>query len=389
MIEQENRSEVGEVASVTNGLVRERLGGGLPTTQQTQLENNTTIAPNIRPTYFSPTVDHFHSSLEGVNIGRVSNEHPISFINLSRDRRVFLKTTHFLTDFDDTIALGSGQHAHDNHEARFALALSSLLVDLDRKSPFLSRAHREELERSNGSRIFSPQEWQKEYEIYTGRPEEVVMAGMLERAQTLCNGVHQLRLPEYYEHLNHIHETQMAALLSRVTLDEGPISLARSVRSKGGKSAICSASGNEFLNPAAIHLLGGQQNVSSAFNAVFGGVAKKLQCGNYTGTGIAQSCQKLGIDPTQSIMLGDTISDVAAAIAGVPVIVIRVPDHGERESDEARGRAIYQKMQDLERKVHCTDSFKAIAATVIQVHDFSQLVIEHCPNLPQSTFQIP
>ena len=335
----------------------------------------------------SPTAQDF-SSFDGMTNIRVSTNHPTNFINAERSSKVEVQVGVGLTDCDDTLAKGSGEHAHDSYKARFALGLGSLLFSLHQKSPFLQREHLDEYQISGGTRVFPAHVWQSHYEPFTGRPELVVMECMLQRAQLLCDGIHQLRLEEYVDHLKHVHDKHMVSLLENVTLDESVVSISRAIRSKGGKTAICSASGNDFLDPAVVHLLNGQQNVSSTFNAVFGGVAKKLQCGNFTGEGITQCCQRLGVDPRKAIMLGDSISDVAAAIAGVPIIVIRPPQNGITESDEARATAIFQKMQDLQSKVHGTKSFKTTAATVIQVHDFSQLEIKYCPDIPQSTFRI-
>ncbi len=386
MIEQGNKIEASD--STRGGAKLGELLSGSHQEEQVlaappSLPNSPTLgAPQ------SPTAEHFHSPFENVTSIKVTTNHPVNFINADRACKVKVQTAVALSDFDDTAAKGSGEHAHDGHGARFSLGLSSLLVECDRKRSFLTREHYEELEKSGGTRIFPVNIWQNHYRPCTGRPELDVMKAMLQRAQLLCMGVHELRLEDFIDHLNLVHEKHMGALLANVTLDESVVELARTIKSKGGKTAICSASGNGFLDPAVVHLMNGQQNVSATFSAVFGGVAKKVQFGNYTGEGISECCQKLGVDPRKAIMLGDTCSDVAAGIAGVPLIFIRPPDHETSESDEARARAICQKMQDLQTNVHGAKSFSSTAATVIQLHSFSQISLEYCPDISQSRFEI-
>jgi phosphoglycolate phosphatase-like HAD superfamily hydrolase len=311
---------------------------------------------------------------------RQSEEFHIHCVRVPIGYKILIDCDHVISDFDDTIAHGSGEHAHDGPSARFARALSRCLWNLHADDQFLQEFFVERYQNSDNTTLFDAETW-AEYAQLGGKAEATVMQNIAAHA-SIVFGVN-ISEETYAQAVHDVVQEHLHALLARVTLDEGAVQFAERVVEAGGSAAICSASGNAFVVPAAIHLLG-KERLEAAFGHVVGGAKKKLDCGNYTGEGVAQTCERIDAIPQATVMLGDTMSDVAAIIAGVGTVVIRIPEYGVngRLSDEALQQAASDKVLQIESMVknlalnrgsELGRSLPGITPTVIFVQDFAQL----------------
>ena len=91
--------------------------------------------------------------------------------------------------------------------------------------------------------------------------------------------------------------------------------------------AVCSAAPVHM----ALGLLRGK-GLFDFFNAHVAGATKKTAAGGFVKDAAFRACSKLRVDPQKTVMVGDSISDVAtAALAGVRAAVIRIGPSAEQQ----------------------------------------------------------
>jgi phosphoglycolate phosphatase len=63
---------------------------------------------------------------------------------------------------------------------------------------------------------------------------------------------------------------------------------------------------------------------------------------------LQEACRRLGADPGEALMLGDSITDVdAARAAAIPVVCVRYGYHGEHAPEELGADALVDTLEDL------------------------------------------
>ena len=236
---------------------------------------------------------------------------PQGVVVLAPNQRVQLFAGFGIFDVDETQIEGTGEHVHDGSAGRFALGLSQLL------------AQREGITIPPTQSSFDDVSWQP-YRACTGRAELEVCKGMV----AIANVKFLSHQPDL-----HISPVELMTASHRV-LDDGWQSFIAKIRPIPGvhqllldfqrhniKLGICSASSEKFVVRAMSDLA-----LYHHFDHAVTGATKKVQDGQFDGSPVAEAVAALGGTPQRSVMFGDSLSDyAAAALAGVPIIILRLP----------------------------------------------------------------
>lgn len=287
-----------------------------------------------------------------------------------------------VTDNDDTFLLHTGEHIHDGHRARFALALSDLLVAYHNSTggSLLKQEHLEAYERTGS--IFDAEGWDQ-YRQKTGKSEDAVLEGILQLALERFDLMHHrdhITTDLYRSAVGKVLTEKFDSFMEHVETDEGLKSLFEEMNKQGVPVGVCSASSSQFVR-AAIRLAA----VDHLVNHYVCSAVKKKSCGEYLGDDLKRTCEALGGKPREAVMFGDTMNDIGAAVlAGVPVIIIRVPG-GVTGGDGSNASLVGQVHQQILNQVNTFGTQEHYQnqvfghgyesrPTVLLVHDFSQVI---------------
>jgi phosphoglycolate phosphatase-like HAD superfamily hydrolase len=301
---------------------------------------------------------------------------------IPQGRTVIIDCAIAVTDNDDTLLLHTGEHIHDGHRARFALALSDLLVahHYSTGGSFLTSDHLEAYQQTGS--IFDAEGWDH-YRQKTGKSEDTVLEGILQLALQRFDLTHHpehMTTDHYRDAVSKVLEVNFDSFMKRVETDEGLKSLFEEMQRQGVPVGVCSASSDKFVR-AALQLAG----VDHLVNHYVCSAVKKKSCGEYLGDDLKKTCEALGGKPREAVMFGDTMNDIGAAVlAGVPVIIIRVPG-GVTGGDGSNASLVGQVHQQILNQVNTFGTQQHYQTqvlshgydsrpTVLLVHDFSQVI---------------
>jgi len=317
---------------------------------------------------------------------RESLSNPISIIRVQGD--LFIEMAAIVSDHDETISIGTGEHVHDGYLARFAQGLSLLLVELDQESGrrILSDAQRRRYVEAGS--IFTEDDWAP-FRGQSGKSEDAVINGMLEVARErfrLAAFGKSLAASDLKNRVDLVLECGFHALMEKVEVDEGITSLFKEAQASGIPIAVCSASQKEFVEKALAHM-----GVQHLVHSIVGNARKKTGVNSFDGRDIRQACLDIGVDPSQAVMFGDSIGDVgAAALAGIGVVVICARHQERGAAPDAAEAAVLGAVDAAESHPNCpftnqVNSFQDQShyhrelmghghpITVLLVDDFSQV----------------
>jgi phosphoglycolate phosphatase-like HAD superfamily hydrolase len=239
---------------------------------------------------------------------------PVGTVVLKPDQIVRIFSDYAVFDVDETQIEGTGEHVHDGPAGRFALALSQLL------------AAREGMTIPPTQSSFDSVTWQP-YRACTGRSEPEVCKGMVDIANVAFFAERRelfISAEELMDASHKVLNDGWQNFVTKIRAIEGVNELLLKFRGAGVKLGICSASSEKFVIPAMSYL-----GLLTHFEegATVTGATKKIEDGRFDGSDVAASIHSLGGLPWRSVMLGDSLSDyAAAALAGVPVIILRLPN---------------------------------------------------------------
>ena len=336
----------------------------------------------IKPAGRVLSFEHCAVAASARTVARTQTQTCIDIRFIKKEHPVVIDCNLAVTDNDDTLLLHTGEHIHDGHKARFALGLSDLLVryHLESGNPFLNSEHLKIYE-DTGS-IFTRESWDR-YRQQTGKSEDAVINGILELALErfdLTNHRKHITKDHYQLAVSKVLEKKFAAFMQHVKTDQGLKKLFQEMVNQKVPLGVCSASSAAFVKNA-LKLA----EVDHLVTAYVCSAVKKSGDGEYIGEDLRSTCERLGGRASQAVMFGDTMNDIGAAVlAGVPVIIIRVPG-GVAGCDGANAALVGQMHQQILNQV---DSFGnqesyqrtvlehgyTIRPTVLLVDDFSQVV---------------
>jgi phosphoglycolate phosphatase-like HAD superfamily hydrolase len=309
------------------------------------------------------------------------NESCVEIRCIPAGSKILIRCNGVVTDNDDTVLLHTGEYIHDGHKARFAIALSELLVEHHKSgNKILDDLHLSRFTETGS--IFEGDDWQG-YRGKTGKSEDTVLSGILDLAHErfdLAQGTISLNL--YREKTADVLARKFDDFMRDVVLDGGLQGLFRSLVEAGVPLSVCSASSEMFVQKALENA-----GVANLFINLVCSAVKKTADGNYSGNDVRRACASLKVDPRQVIMFGDTMNDVGAAkLAGIPLTIIRIPGGigGGEGSNAAIFGQLHASMQanvetfgrnpDYKQKV--LGQGHAQKPCVLIVHDFSQVVFD-------------
>ena len=301
---------------------------------------------------------------------------PIRVIELSHEK-VRVRTDGIVSDHDETISIGTGEHVHDGHVARFAQGLSLALLEHNEvaNDPFLKTEHLSRFVMTNS--IFCPNEWLP-FKGQSGKSEDQVLRGMLtvsfERFK-LDQFDFEALLDRVTHHAGTVLRHGFQDFMKNVTLDQGLARTLERANKEGIPIAVCSASQEHLVIETLRHfeLMSKDGSMSvDIVDVVIGNAVKKVDANTFCGAAIAKACQELSVAPARTIMFGDSIGDVAAAArAGIGSIFVCV-----REPHMLQG--IRKEIESFQRQERYNKELmgKGEPITVYLVNSFSQVEVE-------------
>jgi phosphoglycolate phosphatase-like HAD superfamily hydrolase len=242
---------------------------------------------------------------------------PQGTVVLQPNQIVRIFSNYAVFDVDETQIEGTGEHVHDGPSGRFALALSQILAAREGATipPTQSR--------------FDATTWQL-YRACTGRSEPEVCKAMVDIANVAFFSDRRHLFITANELMDASHKVLAdgwQSFITKIKPIPGVHDLLLKFRGNSVKLGICSASSEKFVLRAMADL-GLLDHFDT--NATVTGATKKITDGCFDGSPVERTIQALGGQPSQAVMLGDSLSDyAAAALAGVPLIILRpVKDEG-------------------------------------------------------------
>jgi beta-phosphoglucomutase-like phosphatase (HAD superfamily) len=302
---------------------------------------------------------------------------PIKVVELL-EGTVHVQTDGIVSDHDETISIGTGEHVHDGHVARFAQGLSIALLEYHQDSsatPFLSTAHLARFVDTNS--IFSPPEWVP-YKKQSGKSEDQVLRGMLRVAFERFN-IDEFEFDALLERFSHhagmVLKHGFHDFMQNVTLDRGLARAFETAKQEGIPIAVCSASQEHVVIETLKHFELKSKDLSASvdvIDVVIGNAVKKVDSSTFCGADIARACKELEVKPSQAVMFGDSIGDVAAAArAGIGTIFICVREPEMMHSLKNEIESFQNQDRYNKELVSRGDPI-----TVYLVSDFGQVEIE-------------
>ena len=301
---------------------------------------------------------------------------PIKVVDLSHGK-VRVRTDGIVSDHDETISIGTGEHVHDGHVARFAQGLSLALLEHNEatSTPFLKTAHLSRFVVTNS--IFCADEWLP-YKSQSGKSEDRVLRGMLEVAFerfSLDRFDFEDLLERFTHHSAAVLKHGFQDFMKNVSLDQGLASAFEKANKEGVPIAVCSASQEHVVIETLKHfdLVAKDGSVScDVVEVVIGNAVKKVDAHTFCGAAIAQACEELDVEPARAVMFGDSIGDVAAAArAGIGTIFVCV-----RESHNLPG--LRKEIDSFQRQDRYNKELvgRGEPITVYLLNGFDQVEIE-------------
>ena len=248
-------------------------------------------------------------------------------------------------DIDDTLIKGSGEHLHDGPNGRFARALVMLLEAYGRK--------------------FNLADWPN-YRALTGKTESLV-----------CQDICRLASREYGGNLDPVVYRSLAR---QIVLDD-PESFTASLRPVDGVKALLNnlkAAGSSLVTcSCGDHLVMNavmrQFKLKHLFEWVRGSADKRTSTG-FSGATVAEVAHYMKRACRSCVMVGDSMSDVGAATrAGLPLVVVRLPDWSE---------AAVQKFQADYEMFKARYPRAAARTSVVLIQDYGQISAVATCSLP-------
>ena len=298
---------------------------------------------------------------------------------------ILIRCNGVVTDNDDTVLLHTGEYIHDGYKARFAIALSELLVGYHKSGNGILKDLHLSRYTETGS-IFDANDWQG-YRGKTGKSEDTVLSGILDLAHDrfdLAQGT--ISLDSYRDQTTDVLTRKFDDFMRDVVLDGGLQGLFRILVGAGVPLSVCSASSEMFVQKALDNA-----GVAELFDKLVCSAVKKTANGNYSGDDVRRACASLKVDPRQVIMFGDTMNDVGAAkLAGIPLTIIRIPGGigGDEGTNAARFGQLHAGSRDEmqanvetfgrnpEYKQKVLGQGHAQKPHVLIVQDFNQVVFD-------------
>lgn len=231
-----------------------------------------------------------------------------------------------ISDHDETISIGTGEHFHDGHLARFAQGLSLALLEHHGNEAFLSSEYVDRYRLTNS--LFGSDEWAT-YKSQSGKSEDQVLRGMLEVAFERF-GLDRIDFQDLLERFTHhsalVVKHSFQKFMENVSLDQGLASAFQRANEEGVPVAVCSASQEHVVIETLKHFNLVSKDSSGSCDVVevvIGNAVKKVDAQTFCGAAVEKACAELGVKPARAVMFGDSIGDVAAAArAGIGTIFI-------------------------------------------------------------------
>lgn len=271
-----------------------------------------------------------------IKTDRVDLSRPITVIDRPRGR-LLVRADVIISDHDETISIGTGEHVHDGHLARFAQGLSSTLVDYQNSSglSFLDPEHTERYGRTNS--IFSPKEWET-FKGQSGKSEIEVLRGMLRVAFErfpIPEDEFDSLLRQFGDNANRVLAHGFLKFMENVKIDPGMERVIGNALNAAIPVAVVSASQRRVVLETLSHFgirIKEKAGEGLSIDVVIGNAVKKVNDTTFCGKSIMAACNELQVHPNQAVMFGDSIGDVAAAArAGIKTILICPRSDKDRE----------------------------------------------------------
>ena len=266
---------------------------------------------------------------------------------LSPDSQVLVKAAGVSTDFDETTAKGTARHIHDGAEGRQAKGFLKVC------QRYFGDQNVQFLEAQNFVRW-----WNSEGISCLGNSEEK-NARLLLAAVTTKLGI-SLEGQDFENVFNDLSANIGSAfarnfytMIQNVSVMKGVERLFIEARKEEIPLVLCTASGQKVILPtlAALSLQHHFRNPDENGKLqVITGATKKD--GNvYRGEDVKRACALIETHPARCAMLGDTMSDIAAAgLAGIHVVVIRPSLLDETNHRIGRPHTFEEACDIMERK---------------------------------------
>lgn len=333
------------------------------------------------------------STLENTQDRR--NLAPMSVIKVAPNQEVILSGFKaILTDNDDTLSRGSGELAHDGPRGAYAMLLSRRLVEalpsLAEGSQFYE----------TGSLFETEAEWRK-YRQVLGKPPAMNIECLYQTAEVEFNevGLKISRSPSDIDLIDELYRGQGIELMENISSSSGDTNshwleviepdkhLLDFIRSADKPIAMVTASG-EVYTDTILKL----NDLDKVFQVRVCNASKKTNDG-FSGNDIIRACEELGVDPKNTIMFGDSMSDIGAAkLAGVPITIIRLYDHHAHSAGETQvSKERHEKLADeIQKFRENPDNIQKMATSkyplkVFIVDCFSQVKLSDDQTLERDT----
>lgn len=312
---------------------------------------------------------------------------PMRVINLAPNQDILLSGFHaILTDNDDTLSRGSGELAHDGPRGAYAMLLSRKLFEA---MPALTEGTQFH---ETGSLFETEDEWRK-YRQVLGKPPAVNIECLYQTAEVefADQGLHIPRNPADIDLIDELYRGQGIEVMEHISsagrdtnshwleVIEPDRHLLDFIRSADKPIAMVTASG-EVYTDTILKL----NDLDKVFKVRVCNASKKTNDG-FSGADIIRACEELGVDPKNTIMFGDSMSDIGAAkLAGVPITIIRLYDHHAHSAGATR--APVERHNKLEQEIkkfrENPDNIQKMASSqyplqVFIVDCFSQVKLSH------------
>ena len=284
--------------------------------------------------------------------------------------KLALAANHAIFDVDETIIANTGRYIHDKRGARFELALR-LTLRKALKTVSLDGDRIRDAEKKYALIRQALARWEEDYcSAFAGHKELKVCQEMCRVAQEKLSAM-GVEVALDARHMRRESHSVVRKLFDmhreELHLLPGVRELAEALKSSGAQMALCTSS------PQGI--------IRCLLNRQFPGWGKLFGKGHYDATkkdgtedfspsAVNETCaaRRLNCHPGETVMFGDSKSDMGTAIlAGVALVVIRPAEYSEKAVADLR------ESYDGIKSKH---PLEAARCAVVVIKDFSQVKIE-------------
>jgi phosphoglycolate phosphatase-like HAD superfamily hydrolase len=210
-------------------------------------------------------------------------------------------------DVDDTLIQGSGETIHDGAGGRFRGGINLALRALGRPE-------------------ITPEVWEAQHRGISGSNETDVI-----RLHALLAGIEPEELTQCQELW---WRANLPSIINQTTLLDGLPELLEDLSARKIARAVCSASSLDIVK-AMLKLKGVWDHIEYGL----GWAGKRVGPGRYCGIPYEQTCRIIGLSPSDVVMVGDSIADMATQRLGIarsssprphghgPISVLISPNH--------------------------------------------------------------